>query len=191
MLVITVLCWVATMCFHNKFLENNEHQPHLMTLQDPLLDLFASRDASLVITVATWFNVGIVCLGIWNWDTQRLIHLQWMVICMMLMRTICVIVTPFRVRKDNIPIRDVFLDVLLKHVFGTNASFRNDLMFSGHLSHCLILAQAYPEWKDSLYVTGCAIALGMIASKTHYCIDLIVAVLVIPACVGFADFMCK
>jgi len=171
---------------HNKFLQLNENKPNLIHLPDPLLELFTSRDASVIITCSTWFNVGLVCMLIFLLDFERLLHLQWMAICMMWIRTFCVFVTPFKVHPDNIPIRDVLLDSCLKHVFGTAQSFRNDLAMSGHLAHCLILAKAIPEYTLSLWVTGVLISIGMLASKSHYTIDLVIAVLVVPICDQFS-----
>jgi hypothetical protein len=175
----TVGCWVSSIVLHNKFLMKNEAKLNLIELPDPLFTFFKSVDVSLPITCATWFNVGLVVKMIYDWNIEYLLKAQWMMIIMLLMRTLCIYLAPFKVHKDNVPIKDVFVDKYLLRVLGSSQSFRNDLFFSGHLAHCLILSQVIQEWQRELYIVGILIFICMILSKTHYTIDLIVASLII------------
>jgi hypothetical protein len=185
----TVGCWISTIVLHNKFLTKNEVKLNLVELPDPLFKLFSSVDVSLPITCATWFNVGLVVKMIYDWNITCLLQAQWMMIIMLFMRSMCIYLAPFKVHKDNIPIKDVFVDKYLLRILGSSQSFRNDLFFSGHLAHCLILSQVMIEWTRELYFVGFIISICMILSKTHYTIDLIVAGLIIVPCSNLAQWI--
>jgi hypothetical protein len=167
----------------------NEVKLNLIELPDPLFKFFSSVDVSLPITCATWFNVGLVVKMIYDWNIPCLLQAQWMMIIMLFMRSVCIYFAPFKVHKDNIPIKDVFVDKYLLRILGSSESFRNDLFFSGHLAHCLILSQVMIEWTLELYFVGLIISICMIVSKTHYTIDLIVAVLIIVPCSHLAQWI--
>ncbi len=178
----TVVCWISSIVIHNKFLTRNEIQLNLVELQDPLFKYFKSVDVSLPITCATWFNIALVIKMINDWNIIYLLQAQWMMIIMLFMRTVSIFLAPFKVHRDNIPIKDVFVDKYLLRILGSSKSFRNDLFFSGHLAHCLILSQVLENWTRELYLVGILISICMILSKTHYTIDLLVASLIIFPC---------
>ncbi len=180
---ITFISWITTLCLHNLFLKSNELGNVFTFIDDPILKRLPTFNVSLIVTCTTWFEVFILCQLLYSNQFDLLIKLQWSAICMLLCRTTLMYLVPLRVHIENIPIKDVFLDRFIKTLDNNYQSFRHDLMFSGHLAHCLILAHSIPTFSTFLYLNSIIITFAMLLSKTHYTIDLVVAYFVSFPCV--------
>ena len=175
-------CWAATSFFHHQFLLRHEKKMDLMVLSDPIIHRLPTYDVSIIITITTFTKIALL---IWNITITRITFVMWSCIFMFLLRTICMFLTPLKVHPQNIPIRDIILDRFLQH-----ESFRNDLLFSGHLGHCLIIAYITPEYQNFLLFLALVICLSMLISKTHYTIDLFITPFMIYPCLRMAHIVC-
>jgi hypothetical protein len=180
---ITFLSWITILLTHNTFLKHNEVNNSWTLIDDPILKMLPTYDVSLFVTCTTWIEVLILCKLVIDAKFDILIKLQWSAIIMLLCRSFLMYLVPLRVHVDNIPIKDVFLDRFFKTLDKNYKSFRNDLMFSGHLAHCLILAHIVPDFSYFLYFNSLVIIVCMLLSKAHYTIDLVVAYLISFPCV--------
>ena len=184
----TLICWLTTVGVHHLFLQHNELKSDLVVLSDPFLDLLPTVDVSTIITFTTFSKIGFL---IWHclqqyWDKQifdSIVLAGWSCIFMLLLRTTCMYFVPLKVHPKNIPIRDVILDRFLRH-----EGFKNDLFFSGHLGHCLIIAHVTQN--NIFYLVAIIISVCMLLSKTHYCIDLFISPFIIYWCIQGATFIC-
>ena len=86
-----------------------------------------------------------------------------------LTRSLCMLLCPFHFPYDCIPLRDTFIQ------FISPMSFKNDLMFSGHISTMVTLGLNDDMYNTYYFYVAGMVAILMLSSRVHYTIDLLVA----------------
>lgn len=173
--------WFVCLRGYLRVLAWNERRRELVVLHDPLLALLRARDVSLVVSAATLYEVfafaWFALRDLWAGDSDRLVLGALLACCMYAMKSLCVTLVPLRVARDNVPVKDHLLDRWV-----VSSPFRNDLFFSGHVAHAVIVCFTVPELFYLNACCCCAVGCAMLVSKTHYTIDVLAA----PACMWLA-----
>lgn len=175
-------CWTLAITGHNKFLAFNEHRTDLVVLNDRILNSLPTFDVSVFVSVMTAFEVGSLAYFA---TFERLVIAQWCAIFMLGLRTICMFLTPLKVHPLHIPLSDTFLDTVVQG----HPGFKNDLLFSGHVGHCLIAAYVVTEFRYLLLGVCLMLACALLLSKTHYTIDILVTPFFMFPCFQLAEMV--
>jgi hypothetical protein len=167
---------------YGRFLAWNERRAGKVRLCDPFLARFAPLcDASIPVLVLLYVNIALgVCEHAMNGTLCELFEVQILVIAC---RVPAMYLTPLRAPATIRPLRDPLTD-LLRRIQGAGAGdadaaggdWTDDLFFSGHTSLVMMMwlnahspASAWFHGASAL-----AIAAGVLASHTHYTIDVYV-----------------
>lgn len=109
-----------------------------------------------------------------------------------LLRGLCILLIPL-CRVNSEPGSVVFTETPTLGVFGLSIPFRawakNDMLFSGHVGEFLLLIRLTRSWprpaRAVLVVFFCLQLVGLLLTRAHYTIDIILAI----PCAYFADRM--
>lgn len=179
LLISSTMLFVTSKWYTLHFLTQMEKRSNLVVLPDPVLSGLPTIDTSLIISVASVINIG--CIFVF-FSISRLIIYFWSMILFMLFRSLCLYLTPLKVHPSRIVLRDRVLTFIGFH----ENPLENDLFFSGHLSHLLVVACVFPETAWLLYPLAIVVSVCLILVKAHYCIDILVVPFIIPQIVSFA-----
>ena len=154
-----------------RFLQWNETRPGKVILHDPILEMFNAHDMSHLVTTCTIASHAYVIYSMLQFDSykMRLLQIITVNIIVSTLRVIFMFVCPFQVCPDVIPLDDK----VIQTIFRSHVPFNHDLMFSGHIAQQCILVLFFPS--VFLYCTFALTVLGIILSKAHYCIDILVS----------------
>ena len=153
------------------FLKWNESRPNRVIIQDPILSRLATYDTSNIVTMCTFVSHvhAIQCLLYAKHREWQIIQLLTVYIGVTSLRILFMYVCPLQVHPKSIPLDDKIIQSFLH----THTPFNHDLMFSGHIAQQVILLLFFPS-----YILWCTIILsilGILFSKVHYCIDMLVS----------------
>jgi hypothetical protein len=179
-LIITVLCCSPVLWIYNKIvLPYAEQRKDLVVLSDLLVDRLPTIDASLPVSIISTF---VTVLFVWNMDMYKGIFFIWAFASCIIMRSIFLLLCPFKSHPKQIILRDYVTDT----ISGYDTPLVNDLFFSGHVSTLMIVIQTIPEQAWILNPTIIILSFLLLLCKTHYTIDVLVVPFIVPVTSSFA-----
>ncbi len=175
--------WITSRYLANDFLPWNEKRENLVVLSDPILghpDMPQPRDMSRIVSVMSFLNI-LVVIVFSSWH-ELMIH-NFALAYMFIMRILCISLCPLKMFPTAIPLRDWVMDQIGGKEGG---SFCHDLFFSGHVGHACIGFFVVSQCSWFFGFSIIAAACGVLISRTHYTIDVLVAPFITWGCVSMA-----
>ena len=170
-LTLTTFLWYTRV-----ILPWNEKRNCLVQLYDPVHEFVGSQflcpdyvKFTNLLQAATvlMYVPQIFCL----WDSSHSLVALKCAVLLMFARSIMLISCPLRVASDASVLDDVLLKML---TFGFK-EFRNDLMFSGHISSAVMMMLTTKIYPQFFFICAILQAFFLTVTKVHYTIDVLVA----------------
>lgn len=162
----------------------------LVRLRDPVLAVLPRRDLTGPINVlqhlchALYLRFAVHLL--YDHDTAKPLGTVSLAIVLLLMvRNLCLWVTPLEVPEGHIHLQDNISDTLLRRP-ASHRTFDRDLFFSGHVSLLCLAAWTCAAWSPAYSwafgLAAVAQAINLLLSRVHYTVDVVMAPFVSYGC---------
>lgn len=153
----------------------NENRKSLVVLQDPILNNLPVIKMGSIISLLSMLNVLAFVISWWCIQNQeekyRIGFSHHLTLAnLYLLKTLCMFLCPLRICPKANPLQDDFI-----HFLSGNKSFQNDLFFSGHFAYAYLVSCLFPS-NIVCCILPFFVGTCLILSKTHYTVDLLMAV---------------
>lgn len=192
-----LLLKTSSFCVH-QVLTHCERRPAdlMVRLKDPLLAVLPCHDTThwinlLQHTLHLLYIPNILFL-VWGCsDSQPFATTALAFILVILMRSLCMFVTPLETPQGHIHLQDRVQNLTFGYR-SNDTSFDRDLMFSGHVSVLCMAGWTYQLWPQlrPLYLVAALVqTLNLLLSRVHYTIDVVVAPFMSYGCWQLAQYL--
>lgn len=167
--------FITTLIWYTIMLDWNETRSSLVKINDPLF-IVEPIDVSnpvmgIMYTSMAWF--------IWNHDMWLSEEFCWIYILFVCTRIMFMAFQPFLGDPKMYPLRDV----LVERLMGAAKPLQNDLSFSGHISHLVLMGFMCSDHKVFFWTAAFVTVPLLIVSRVHYTCDCFIAPIVVYFCV--------
>jgi len=153
----------------SRYLSWNELRTDLVRLNDPVLKVVPFCDVRRWLSPVLFVNVGVLVVHIAvRWDMRGWTLHNLSFVMMLVLRCTCIWLCPLAIHADGRRVRDLLLDKF-------TPSYKNDLLFSGHVAHLFILGVIFAEFRWFFWTSSFATAAMLLAIRAHYAIDVFLA----------------